>query len=187
MKMKPSGTVAILVAACVASLGSAAWACGDKLVALGGGVGFERVMVSRNPSHILLMLEPATGLAAANERFNLVGSLSLAGHEVFIARNADELREQRLKAAPVLILIDAARAKELQFRPVANDGEPMIMPVVYVADPGAAAAESSQSGCVAIAGGRKGSQLLKAVENALKLRSRGLPMACDQEADSQRA
>ena len=48
-------------AVCATSLTTAAWACGDKLVALGGGVGFDRVMVSRNPGHIILMLEPSTG------------------------------------------------------------------------------------------------------------------------------
>ena len=56
---------------CGALLATAALACGDKLVAMGGGVGFERVMVSRNPGHIILMLEPSTGLATANEKFNL--------------------------------------------------------------------------------------------------------------------
>ena len=70
-------------------------------------------MVSRNPGHIVLMLEPATGLAAANDKFNFAASLSLAGHEVFIAKNAEEVRARRDAAAPDLILVDASRAKEL--------------------------------------------------------------------------
>ena len=56
------------LAGCAALLAGAALACGDKLVALGGGVGFERVIVSRNPGHIILMLEPATGLAAGQRK-----------------------------------------------------------------------------------------------------------------------
>jgi hypothetical protein len=172
---------------CATSLAGTAWACGDKLVALGGGVGFERVMVSRNPGHIVLLLEPASGLAAANEKFNFAASLSLAGHEVFIVRNADDLRSQREHKAPDLILVDAARAQQLQFQATAGGAGPMIMPVVYPTEGGEAEVAEQQVGCVTVAGGRKGAQLLKAVEKALKLRSRGLPMTCEKGADSQQA
>ena len=172
---------------CATSLAGAAWACGDKLVALGGGVGFERVMVSRNPGHIVLLLEPASGLAAANEKFNFAASLSLAGHEVFIVKNADDLRAQRDQVAPDLILVDAERAKQLQFQATAGGAGPMIMPVVYPTERGEAEVAEQQTGCVAVARGRKGAELLKAVEKALKLRSRGLPMTCEKGADRQQA
>ena len=64
------GTALVAATVCAISLASPASACGDKLVALGGGVGFERLMVSRNPGHIVLLLEPG-GLAAANDKYNL--------------------------------------------------------------------------------------------------------------------
>ena len=35
------------------------------------------MVVSRHPGHIIMLLEPATGLTAANDRFNLSASLSL--------------------------------------------------------------------------------------------------------------
>lgn len=176
-----------IAAALTIACGSAALACGDKLVALGGGVGFERVMVSRYPGHIILWLEPATGLKAANDKFNLAASLSLAGHEVFIVKNADEFREQRVAAAPDLILVDATRAAQLQLQPLAGGEAPAIMPVAYSADSGKLDVTGQQADCVTVAGGRKGAQLLKAVENTLKRRSRGLPMSCDKSADSQQA
>jgi hypothetical protein len=185
MDAKSFRAVAIVTAVCAAVLTSTAWACGDKLVALGGGVGFERIVVSRNPGHIILLLEPATGLTEANDKFNLAGSLSLAGHEVLIVKSADELRAQRDAAAPDLILVDATRAQQVQFQPVAGGAGPVIMPVVYSADRGVLEAAEQQTGCITIAGGRKGSQLLKAVENALKLRSRGQPMPCEKSANSQ--
>ncbi|MGH8250562.1 MAG: hypothetical protein ACREVI_07670 [Steroidobacteraceae bacterium] len=181
------GTAVIAAVVSVISISGTAWACGDKLVALGGGVGFERVVVSRNPGHIVMMLEPATGLAAADEKFNLAGSLRLAGHEVFVVKNAAELRAQRAAVRTDLILVDAARAKELQFQPVANTAGPVILPVVYSADRPESAPMDQQTGCVAVAGGRKGAQLLKAVEHALKLRSRGLPVSCGKSADIQQA
>jgi len=187
MAARQLGAGAIAAAVCAVSLTTAAWACGDKLVALGGGIGFDRVMVSRNPSHIIMLLEPSTGPTAANERFNLESSLKLAGHEVFIAKSADELREQRVAAAPDLILVDASRAKEMQFQFVSSGASPVIMPVAYSADGNGAAAADQEAGCVTVADGRKGAQVLKAVEHALKLRSRGLPMPCETSVDSQKA
>jgi len=184
MNARSAGTVAVAAVTCLAA--GAALACGDKLVALGGGVGFERVMVSRNPGHIILLLEPATGLAAANEKYDLTGSLSLAGHEVFVVTNADDLRAEGNAVAPDLILVDATRARQFQFRPVAS-GSPLIMPVAYSPDGAAPRTPDQQADCVTVASGRKGAQLLKAVEHALKLRSRGLPSPCDKSSDSQRA
>ena len=175
--------IAVVAGALVAT---AALACGDKLVAMGGGVGFERVMVSRNPGHIVLMLEPATGLTAANDKFNLAGSLKLAGHEVFVATSAEDLREQRIAVAPDVILVDASRAKQFQFQPVAAGTGPAIMPVAYSADDGQAIADP-EAACVTVASGRKGAQVLKAVEQTMKLRKRGLPTPCQSNADKQQA
>jgi hypothetical protein len=180
------GVSAVVTAGCVALLAGTALACGDKLVALGGGVGFDRVIVSRNPGHIILMLEPATGLAEANEKFNLAGSLSLAGHEVFIARNAGELRAHRLTAAPDLILVDAGRAGDFQPQPVADRKDPVILPVAY-APASELTAKELKADCVAVIEGKKGTQLLKTVERVLKLRSRGEAMTCDKSVESQQA
>jgi hypothetical protein len=179
------GTAALAAAACACSLASSAWACGDKLVALGGGIGFQRVVVSRNPGHIILVLEPASGLEAANKRFNLVASLSLAGHEVSIARNDDELREQRAAGKPDLILVDAASTKQYVMSPAAGGTEPAVIPVSYADENSQLPVSRQQSGCGSVDVGRKGSQLLKAVEGAMKLRSRGLPMPCDEGPASQ--
>jgi hypothetical protein len=186
--MRGVGPVGQLITAVVgASLATAALGCGDKLVAMGGGVGFERVMVSRNPGHIILMLEPATGLTAANDRFNLAASLELAGHEVFVATSAEDLLEKRMAVAPDVILVDASRAKQYQFHPAAGGITPAIMQVAYPADGGEAAVTSPQAACVTVASGRKGAQVLKAVEQTMKLRRRGLPTPCESNAVNQKA
>jgi hypothetical protein len=187
MRAKTCGSAVIIAASLSAALAGSAMACGDKLVALGGGVGFERVMVSRHPGNIIMLLEPATGLTAANERFNLAASLSLAGHEVTIIRTAEELRTHRDGSAPDLILVDAARARLLEFQPVSSGTAPVILPVVYSAGPEEVATAEQETACVTVAGGRKGAQLLQAVEKAMKLRSRGLPMPCEKSPDSQQA
>lgn len=181
------GTAVVTATVCVISLPGPAWACGDKLVALGGGVGFERLMVSRNPGSIILLLEPDAGLTAANDRFNLAASLSLAGHDVFIAKNVDELRARRDAAAPDLILVDASRARQLEIQPLSSGAGPVIMPVAYFADGGSVATANQEASCVTVVDDRKGAQVLKAVEHALKLRSRGRPMPCETSVDNQKA
>lgn len=187
MRRKTIGAAVVIAASLLAAIAGTALACGDKLVALGGGVGFERVMVSRHPGHIIMLLEPATGLTAANERFNLSASLSLAGHEVTVLHSAEELRTHRDGPVPDLILVDASRARQLQFQPVSSGVAPMIMPILYESNPGGVAASEQEAGCVTVAGGRKGAQVLQAVEKAMKLRSRGLPSPCERSADSQQA
>ncbi|MDP9198012.1 MAG: hypothetical protein M3O07_02190 [Pseudomonadota bacterium] len=151
-------------------------------MALGGGVGFQRVVVSRHPGNIIIMLEPASGLDAANERFNLITSLSLAGHEVAVAKSDDELREQRARQEPDLILVDADISK--QYDLAAGGAGPAIIPVSY-SEGAQIAVSKKQLGCGSVDVGRKGSQLLKAVEGAMKLRSRGQPMPCDESTASQ--
>ena len=184
MVAKQIGAAVVAAAACLMSLASPAWACGDKLVALGGGVGFDRVMVSRNPGHIVLLLEPGSALTAANDKFNLAASLSLAGHEVFIAKSAEELRARRDAPAPDLILVDASRAKPLEVPPVSSGASPVVMPVAYFAEGSTVPAAYRQAGCVTVAEGRKGAEILKAVEHTLKLRSRGQSMPCETSSDS---
>lgn len=183
MNARSLGAVAVAAAACL--IAGAALACGDKLVALGGGVGFDRVMTSRNPGHIVLLLEPSSGLTAANEKFKLASSLSLAGHEVFIVTNPAELRAQGDTPAPDLILVDAERARQLQIQSPPGGSGPTILRIAYVPGQDEPTASELPSGCVTVAGGRKGSQVLKAVENAMKLRSRGLPLPCEANSSQQ--
>ena len=186
MVAKQFGAALVAATACLITLSGPAAACGDKLVALGGGVGFERIMVSRNPGHIVLLLEPGTALAAANDKFNLAASLSLAGHDVFIAKSAEELGARRDATPPDLILVDASRAKALELPSVASGANPVIMPIAYFADGSTVPAAYKQPGCVTVAEGRKGAEILKAVEHTLKLRSRGLPTACEAGVANQK-
>jgi hypothetical protein len=186
MNARQLGVAAAAAAVCAISLAGSAWACGDKLVALGGGVGFQRVIVSRHPGHIILMLEPSSALEAANKKFNLAASLSLAGHEVVIATSDDELREQRATSKPDLILVDAASAGKYDLRAGASGAGPAIIPVTNFAEGGALPVGAQMSACGSVDIGRKGTQLLKAVEGAMKLRSRGESLPCDAGTPSQK-
>ena len=182
MKTIRLGTGSIAAMAFGMTLAGGAWACGDKLVALGGGVGFQRVVVSRYPGHIILMMEPGSGLEAANKRYNLTASLSLAGHEVSVATNDDELREQRATHKPDLVLVDAASTKRYDTEAATGETAPAVIPVTYAEGGSTLPVSMQQSGCGAVDVGRKGAQLVKAVEGAMKLRSRGQPMPCEKSS-----
>jgi len=184
MAVRQLGVALAAATACLFSLAEPAWACGDKLVALGGGVGFERIMVSRNPGHIVLLLEPGSGLAAANDKFNLAASLSLAGHEVVIAKSTDELRGKQ-NSAPDLIMVDASRASAVESSQAAGASAPVVMPIEYFADGSTVPASYKSPSCVTTADGRKGSTVLKAVERTLKLRSRGQSVPCPSNGSGQ--
>ena len=184
MKASRFNAAALAAISCGVLLAGSAWACGDKLVALGGGVGFQRVMVSRHPGHIIILLEPASGLEAANKKFNLVTSLSLAGHDVSIAKSTEELRQLRATVKPDLILVDAASTTQNESAPSAAGSGPAVIPVSY-SEGGQIAVSEKKSGCGSVDVGRKGSTLLKAVEGAMKLRSKGLPMPCDDGSSQQ--
>jgi hypothetical protein len=161
--------------------------CGDKLVALGGGVGFDRVVASRHPGRIALLLEPASALAQANERFNLASALSLAGHDVAVAADRAGL-EAALAAAPTdLVLVDAALAGNLHPTQAPAGRGTVILPVVFAASPSETVALEQQLGCVTDAGDRDGRRLLRTVEKVLKLRHRGQPLPCEGQSGLQRA
>lgn len=182
MNARRLGVAALAAATCAVAMSGSAWACGDKLVALGGGVGFQRVIVSRHPGHIIMLLEPSSGLDAANRKFNLVTSLSLAGHEVSVARSQDELRQQRAAVKADLILVDVDSATQYDLG--AGGAGPAIIPVSF-SEGGQLPVSSKKTECGSVDVGRKGATLLKAVEGAMKLRSKGQPMPCD-DGSSQR-
>ncbi len=185
MAVRQFGVALAAATVCVLSLAEPAGACGDKLVALGGGVGFQRIIVSRNPGHIILLLEPGSGLAAANDKYNLAASLNLAGHEVVIAKSLDELRAKQ-NPAPDLIMVDASRAGAVALPVSAGAASPVIMPVEYFKDGSTVPASYKPSSCVTVADDRKGTTVLKAVEHSLKLRSRGETSPCQPGAPSQK-
>ena len=178
-------TLCFLAALTIASTPPAR-ACGDKLVALGGGVRFERVVVSRHPGRILLVLSPGSGLAEANSRFNLASSLTLAGHAVVDIGDPASIDDTLLRDPVDLVLVDASEFRGVALHSgIAGQG-PAIVPVKYQDGASGQAPTGRSTDCIADAGERKGKALLKTVEKTLDLRSRGLPGSCIASPGSSR-
>jgi hypothetical protein len=153
-------------------------ACGDKLVALGGGVRFEQVVVSRHPGRILMILSPGSALAEANSRFNLTSSLTLVGHSVITAEDVAEIDQILLDGPLDLVLVDATELRGVALRSSATGQGPTILPVAFQGGPTPQPKTGLPAGCTADAGERNGKTLLKTVEKTLARRSRGEPDSC---------
>ena len=167
-----------LLTAWFALVAGPSWGCGDKLVALGGGVRFEQVVVSRHPGRILMVVSPGSGLAEANSTFNLAASLRLVGHTVITADDTEAIDEGLLGNLVDLVLVDASEFSGAALHSSAVGQGPTILPVVFQDAARSHASAGWAPECIANAGERKGKALLKTVEATLARRSKGQPAGC---------
>lgn len=151
--------------------GSGAYACGDKLVALGGGMSFQRVFSSRHPSQLILYMPAASALRAANKEMQIDATLTRAGHTVRTVTTRDELDEAMRNAAADLVVTDWVDAREVN-----SDlgGRVAVLPVLA----GGKATGATRAGCSVDAVKYRGRLVVRAVEQVLSTHSKGLPPAC---------
>ena len=154
---------------------TAALACGDKLVALGGGVPFERIHVAQHPGNVILFLNPETRLRTANADIRLDTALKRAGHNVRTVATRADLDRALQEPQTNLVLMDWADA--LQLNAWLTDKIPTL-PVLYGAGPDEVAQAVSQNRCVVETDKRKGTQLVRAVEHILADQEKGLAVDC---------
>src|ERR1700704_3093605 len=83
--------VGAVVAGVLALGGGVAAGCGDKFVLLGRGA---RVARTRYPSSILIFMNPASHLPAAEKEFRLEATLKAAGHKARLAETQAEVRKE---------------------------------------------------------------------------------------------
>jgi len=157
-----------------------ACACGDKLVALGGGLPFERVVMSRHPGHVVLLLSPGSGLNQANDRFNIASTLSLVGHDVTIVPSQRELDDLLASERPDIVLVDAAEAQQGVARTSSAAAAPTVLPVHFDPSTPSARSRQKQGNCVAEIAGRGSRQLLRTIEQVLAARSEHRPLSCER-------
>jgi len=171
--------VAAVAAATSVLSASASQACGDKLVPLGGGIRFEQIHVSRHPGKIILFLNPASKLAAANDEFRLGAALEKAGHAVRSVASRHELEIALQASNPDLVLMDWSDVLQLQAELPSEAGLPLILPILYRPTAEELLDAREQSSCVAPAAKRRGRvTVVQSVEQMLERRDKGLPVDC---------
>ncbi len=175
---KAFAVVAVAAATSVMSA-PASQACGDKLVPLGGGVRFEQIHASSHPGTIILFLNPASKLAAANHEFRLGAALQKAGHAVRTVVSRDELEVALRSGNPDLVIVDWSDVVQLQAVLDGEAGSPPVLPVLYRPTAEELLAAREQTRCVAPAGKRRGRMaVMQSVEEMLERRGKGLSSDC---------
>jgi CheY-like chemotaxis protein len=163
------------------SIGTVGLACGDKLAVIGGGVRFERLYLSHHPGRVVLYVPRDSRLRVANDELRLADSLRRAGHSVEVIDEQQGLQRALQMASADLILVDVA--DDLPARMDAGRAANVaVVPVAYGPAPELRRTASTVQACVTALGRRTAPVLLRAVDNALERRSRGLVSACDAMA-----
>jgi hypothetical protein len=171
-----------MVAAVLATVPSGpAFACGDKLSMMGGGVSFERINASVHRGSVVMLLAPDSQLRATAADLELKRSLERAGHTVRTLTTTDELAAQLRGGGVDVVLVDAWAAENMQRQiaaaaPVAS--KPIVLTVVYKAGAGGQPTTRVDRLCIARADKQNGRAVLNAIEQELARKARGEPVAC---------
>jgi hypothetical protein len=168
--------VALCIAAATLSVASAAFACGDKLSVIGGGVSFDRV--SRYHGNVVMLVEPNSSLRAANEALKLRQALEYAGNKVRMVDTPAEL-DSVLKQGPVdVVLVSWGDSGKLEARLAERTGSPTVLPVAYQTSPAELSSASQQGACFARVEERGDKRLVKAVGHVMEQREKKVPLDC---------
>jgi hypothetical protein len=146
------------------------FACGDKLVLLGRGVRFQRMLATKHPATILVYLNPRTGIAAADKEYELRAVLKFAGHKPRAVTSAAELTTELNSGKYDMVLADYSDAPGLEKEVQAAKAKPALIPVVYNPTAVQRAAAEKEFSCL-IAPAKKNYDLLSVVDQAMVSRT----------------
>jgi hypothetical protein len=144
------------------------FACGDKLVLLGRGIRFQRMIATKHPATILVYLNPGAGISAADREYQLRSLLKLAGHKPRAVSTPGELTKEIGSGIYDLVLADYADAAALAKQIDAANPKPGLIPVMY--NPSA-----DQRAAV-----EKEYNLLKVIDQAMTTRPGGSAPRCQK-------
>ena len=152
-------------------------ACGDKLVLLGRGIRFQRMLATKHPASILVYLNPTAGISAADKEYELRSVLKLAGHKPRAVTNAAELTTELGSGKYDVVLVDYADAATLEKEVETSKAKPALIPVVYNPTASQRAAAEKQYSCL-ITPAKKNYDLLGVVDQAMVSRAENATPIC---------
>jgi hypothetical protein len=170
--------VGTLVAGLLAVGGGVASGCGDKFVLLGRGA---RVARTKYPSSILIYMNPASHLPAAEKEFRLGATLMAAGHRARTAETEAEVRKGMESGKFDLVLADVADAPGLRRDAGADSSKPVVLPLLYNPTPAQLAAAEKDASCL-VRPSKQSRDLLSVVDQTFAERRKGGIAACDKPA-----
>jgi hypothetical protein len=153
------------------------FACGDKLVLLGRGIRFQRMLATKHPATILVYLNPGSGISAADREYQLRSLLKFAGHKPHAVTTAAELTTELGSGKYDVVLADYADAPSLEKEVQAAKAKPALIPVVYNPTANQRAAAEKEYSCL-ITPAKKNYDLLSVVDQAMVSRAENASPIC---------
>src|SRR6266540_5191112 len=173
MSSRIVGAAAIFVGALV-SLQGVASGCGDKFVLLGGGA---RVNRSKYPSRVLVFMNPASRVPAAEKEFHVEATLTAAGHKAKVVESQAEVQKALESGKYDLVLADYADVPDLKKRCGMTPSKPAVLPLLYKPTAAELSAAEKEANCL-VRPSKKSSDLLAVIDETMKDRSKGIAPNC---------
>jgi hypothetical protein len=173
--MRKQVLVAAAIAAGALTLGpSVAAGCGDKFVLIGGSA---RVNRSKFPSRILVFMNPASRIPAAEKEFHVEATLAAAGHKAKVVESEAEVQKALASGKYDLVLADFTDVPELRKQCGASASKPAVLPLLYKPTAAELATAEKEANCL-VRPSKKSSDLLAVIDETMQDRSKGIASNC---------
>jgi len=166
--------IAATVAGALALGQGVASGCGDKFVLVGGAA---RVNRSKFPSRVLVFMNPASRVPAAEKEFHVEATLTAAGHKTKVVESEAEVEKALQSGKYDLVLADAADVPELRKQCSASASKPSVLPLLYKPTAAELSAAEKEANCQ-VRPSKKSSDLLAVIDETMRDRSKGIAPNC---------
>jgi len=148
--------------------------CGDKFVLIGGAA---RVNRSKFPSRVLVFMNPASRVPAAEKEFHVEATLTAAGHKTKVVETQAEVTKALETGKYDLVLADVADVAVLRKQCGTIASKPAVMPLLYKPTAAELSAAEKEANCL-VRPSKKSSDLLAVIDETMKDRSKGIAPNC---------
>jgi hypothetical protein len=155
------------------------FACGDKFLVLGRGVRFQRINASAHLASILIYMNPASQVPAADKEFQLQSTLKLAGHKLSVVEDQRGLDKALKSGKYDIVLADLSDAAAVEPEAHAAASKPAVIPVVYNPTGTELAQAEKQYSCLAKAS-KKNHDLLAVIDEAMQSKAKSSEVRCQK-------
>lgn len=166
--------IAAIVAGVLALGATVATGCGDKFVLIGGGA---RVNRSKFPSRVLVFMNPASRIPAAEKEFHVEATLAAAGHKPKVVESQAEVEKALATGQYDLVLADLADVPMLRKECSSSASKTAVLPLLYKPTDAELAAAEKEANCLARPS-KKSSELLAVIDETMRSRQKGLAPNC---------
>jgi hypothetical protein len=127
------------------------------------------MLATKHPATILIYLNPASGISAADREYQLRPLLKLAGHKPRTVSTPGELTKEIGSGSYDLVLADYSDAAAVEKQVSSGKAKPALIPVMYNPNADQRAAAEKEYSCL-VAPSKKNYDLLKVIDEAMVTR-----------------